>query len=69
MTGLGNSSTFRTISQVFNKEEAGPVLDWTSAIAAYGAFIIPKVFDLLTYIKVLSKVLSRIIFQRLRFSN
>ncbi|MBK5293758.1 MAG: NarK/NasA family nitrate transporter, partial [Acidobacteriia bacterium] len=23
---------------------AGPVLGWTSAIAAYGAFIIPKVF-------------------------
>ncbi|BAS67109.1 MFS transporter [Bathymodiolus septemdierum thioautotrophic gill symbiont] len=44
MTGLGNGSTFRTISQVFNKEQAGPVLGWTSAIAAYGAFIIPKVF-------------------------
>ena len=25
-------------------EQAGPVLGWTSAIAAYGAFIIPKVF-------------------------
>lgn len=44
MTGLGNGSTFRTISQVFNKEQAGPVLGWTSAVAAYGAFIIPKVF-------------------------
>jgi len=43
-TGLGNGSTFRTISQVFNKEQAGPVLGWTSAVAAYGAFIIPKVF-------------------------
>jgi NNP family nitrate/nitrite transporter-like MFS transporter len=28
---------------VFNKEQAGPVLGWTSAVAAYGAFIIPKV--------------------------
>ena len=44
MTGIGNGSTFRTISQVFNKEQAGPVLGWTSAVAAYGAFIIPKVF-------------------------
>lgn len=44
MTGIGNGSTFRTISQIFNKEQAGPVLGWTSAIAAYGAFIIPKVF-------------------------
>jgi NNP family nitrate/nitrite transporter-like MFS transporter len=43
-TGIGNGSTFRTISQVFNREQAGPVLGWTAAIAAYGAFIIPKVF-------------------------
>ncbi|MBL4874407.1 MAG: MFS transporter, partial [Rhodobacteraceae bacterium] len=43
-TGLGNGSTFRTIAIVFNKEQTGPVLGWTSAIAAYGAFIIPKVF-------------------------
>jgi NNP family nitrate/nitrite transporter-like MFS transporter len=43
-TGIGNGSTFRTIAMVFNKEQAGPVLGWTSAIAAYGAFYIPKVF-------------------------
>ena len=43
-TGIGNGSTFRTIAQVFNKEQAGPALGWTSAIAAYGAFYIPKVF-------------------------
>ena len=43
-TGLGNGSTFRTISQVFDKEQAGPILGWTSAVAAYGAFYIPKVF-------------------------
>ena len=43
-TGIGNGSTFRSIPYIFNKEQAGPVLGWTSAIAAYGAFIIPKVF-------------------------
>ncbi len=43
-TGLGNGSTFRTIGMVFNTEQTGPVLGWTSAVAAYGAFIIPKVF-------------------------
>jgi len=43
-TGVGNGSTFRTIAVVFNEEQAGPVLGWTSAVAAYGAFIIPKVF-------------------------
>ena len=42
-TGIGNGSTFRTIAMVFDKEQAGPVLGWTSAIAAYGAFYIPKV--------------------------
>ena len=43
-TGIGNGSTFRTIAMVFDKEKAGPVLGWTSAIAAYGAFIIPQAF-------------------------
>ncbi len=43
-TGIGNGSTFRTIAQVFDKEQAGPVLGWTSAVAAYGAFIIPAEF-------------------------
>ena len=43
-TGIGNGSTFRTIAFAFDKEQAGPVLGWTAAVAAYGAFIIPKVF-------------------------
>ena len=42
-TGVGNGSTFRTIAIVFDQERRGPVLGWTSAVAAYGAFIIPKV--------------------------
>ncbi len=42
--GIGNGSTFRSIPYIFSKELAGPVLGWTSAIAAYGAFIIPKIF-------------------------
>jgi MFS transporter, NNP family, nitrate/nitrite transporter len=43
-SGIGNGSTFRTIAMVFDREQAGPVLGWTSAVAAYGAFIIPQVF-------------------------
>ena len=43
-TGIGNGSTFRSIAMIFPKEQAGPVLGWTSAVAAYGAFYIPKVF-------------------------
>jgi NNP family nitrate/nitrite transporter-like MFS transporter len=29
---------------IFPKEQAGPVLGWTSAVAAYGAYFIPKIF-------------------------
>jgi NNP family nitrate/nitrite transporter-like MFS transporter len=43
-TGVGNGSTFRSIAVIFDKEQAGPALGWTSAVAAYGAFIIPQVF-------------------------
>lgn len=43
-TGIGNGSTFRMIPFIFESRMAGPVLGWTSAVAAYGAFIIPRVF-------------------------
>jgi len=42
-TGIGNGSTFRTIAVIFERTQAGPVLGWTSAIAAYGAFVAPVV--------------------------
>jgi NNP family nitrate/nitrite transporter-like MFS transporter len=42
-TGIGNGSTFRTIGVIFDRTQAGPVLGWTSAIAAYGAFVAPVV--------------------------
>ena len=43
-TGIGNGSTFRMIPIIFKPELAGPVLGWTSAVAAYGAFLIPRIF-------------------------
>jgi MFS transporter, NNP family, nitrate/nitrite transporter len=42
-SGIGNGSTFRTIGVIFDRTQAGPVLGWTSAVAAYGAFIAPVV--------------------------
>jgi NNP family nitrate/nitrite transporter-like MFS transporter len=42
-SGIGNGSTFRTIGIIFDRQQAGPVLGWTSAVAAYGAFIAPVV--------------------------
>jgi len=43
-TGIGNGSTFRMVPIIFKAEMAGPVLGWISAIAAYGAFLIPRIF-------------------------
>lgn len=43
-TGIGNGSTFRMIPIIFPAAQAGPVLGWTSAIAAYGAYLIPNIF-------------------------
>nr|WP_298522385.1 MFS transporter [uncultured Halomonas sp.] len=42
-SGIGNGSTFRSIGVIFNVQQKGPVLGWTSAVAAYGAFIAPRV--------------------------
>ncbi|MBI2893605.1 MAG: MFS transporter [Deltaproteobacteria bacterium] len=43
--GIGNGSTFRMIPVIFPPKEAGPVLGWTSAAAAYGSFILPMLFS------------------------
>ncbi|MDI5985146.1 antiporter [Halomonas sp. M4R5S39] len=42
-SGIGNGSTFRSIGVIFDTQQKGPVLGWTSAVAAYGAFIAPRV--------------------------
>jgi len=42
-SGIGNGSTFRTVGIIFDRTQAGPVLGWTSAVAAYGSFIAPVV--------------------------
>lgn len=44
-SGIGNGSTFRMIPIIFPPKEAGPVLGWTSAIGAYGAFLIPMLLN------------------------
>ncbi|MBI2412703.1 MAG: NarK/NasA family nitrate transporter [Deltaproteobacteria bacterium] len=38
-TGIGNASTFRQIPMIFSPRQAGGVLGFTGAIAAYGPFI------------------------------
>ncbi|WP_330163110.1 MFS transporter, partial [Vibrio alginolyticus] len=42
-SGIGNGSTFRSIGFIFDPQQKGPALGWTSAVAAYGSFIAPRV--------------------------
>lgn len=43
-SGIGNASTFRQIPVIFPPRQAGGVLGWTAAIAAYGPLIFSSLF-------------------------
>jgi len=43
-TGIANGSVFQMIPMMFSKKESAAVLGFSSAIGAYGAFLIPKSF-------------------------
>jgi len=45
-TGIANGSIFRMIPQIFVPKESGTILGFCSAIAAFGAYFIPKSFSL-----------------------
>jgi NNP family nitrate/nitrite transporter-like MFS transporter len=38
-SGIGNASTFKQIPMIFPPRQAGGVIGWTSAVAAYGPFV------------------------------
>ncbi len=38
-SGVGNASTFKQMPMIFERRQAGGVIGWTSAIAAYGPFV------------------------------
>jgi len=40
-TGLGNCSVFKQIGMLYEPMQRGPVLGFTAACAAYGAFVVP----------------------------
>lgn len=42
--GIGSGSTFQMIPNIFIPKEAAPVIGFTAAFAAYGSFLIPKLF-------------------------
>lgn len=37
--GIGNASTFKQIPMIFQPRQAGGVIGWTAAVAAYGPFV------------------------------
>jgi NNP family nitrate/nitrite transporter-like MFS transporter len=37
--GVGNASTFKQMPMIFPPRQAGGVIGWTAAIAAYGPFV------------------------------
>lgn len=38
-TGIGNASTFKQMPMIFERRQAGGVIGWTAAVAAFGPFI------------------------------
>ncbi|MBU9711354.1 MFS transporter [Evansella tamaricis] len=43
-TGIANGATFRMVPFIFEAKQSAPVLGLIAAFAAYGAFLIPKIF-------------------------
>jgi MFS transporter, NNP family, nitrate/nitrite transporter len=43
-SGIGNASTFKQMPMIFTPRQAGGVIGWTSAIAAYGPFVFSIAF-------------------------
>ena len=37
-SGIGNASTFKQMPMIFERRQAGGVIGWTAAIAAFGPF-------------------------------
>lgn len=38
-TGIGNASTFKQMPMIFDRRQAGGVIGWTGAVAAFGPFL------------------------------
>lgn len=43
-TGIGNASTFKQMPMIFQPRQAGGVIGWTAAIAAFGPFVFGLMF-------------------------
>lgn len=43
--GIGNAATFKQMPMIFNARQAGGVIGWTAAIAAFGPFLFSMAFN------------------------
>lgn len=55
--GIGNASTFKQMPMIFPARQAGGVIGWTAAIAAFGPFIFSMAFNYQTILNVFIFVL------------
>ncbi|MCL2424547.1 MAG: MFS transporter [Micrococcales bacterium] len=55
--GVGNASTFKQMPMIFPPRQAGGVIGWTAAIAAFGPFLFGVAFDNVTKTSVFAFVL------------
>jgi NNP family nitrate/nitrite transporter-like MFS transporter len=72
-TGVGNASTFKQMPMIFPPRQAGGVIGWTAAIAAYGPFLFgillaslaPQVFFLgLAVLALIGSVITWVFYAR-----
>ncbi|MCL2465683.1 MAG: MFS transporter [Micrococcales bacterium] len=60
--GVGNASTFKQMPMIFPPRQAGGVIGWTAALAAFGPFLFGVAFDTFTKTLVFSFVLAYALF-------
>ncbi|WP_435300098.1 MFS transporter [Timonella sp. A28] len=55
--GIGNASTFKQMPMIFSARQAGGVIGWTAAIAAFGPFIFSVAFNYFSRVQVFSFII------------
>jgi len=55
--GIGNAATFKQMPMIFNARQAGGVIGWTAAIAAFGPFMFSMAFNYFSRVEVFSAII------------
>lgn len=56
-SGIGNAATFKQMPMIFPARQAGGVIGWTAAIAAFGPFVFSMLFNYLSRTVVFSGII------------